>query len=84
MDNNDDIKYMDFESDNEIKDIKNNNIQFVHFATVRNCDDFVKYLATKQIDISHKCCLGIGCGIKKIKRNELDSLVEEYKQHEAI
>ena len=83
MDNNDDIKYMDFESDNEIKDIKNNNIQFVHFATVQNCDDFVKYLATKQIDISHKCCFGIGCGIKKIKRNELDSLVEEYKQLEV-
>jgi hypothetical protein len=84
MDNNDDIKYMDFESDNKIKDIKNNNIQFVHFATVQNCDDFVKYLATKQIDISHKCCFGIGCGIKKIKRYELDSLVEEYKQQEAV
>jgi len=73
-----DTKYMESDSNDEIKDIKKDDIRFVHFATVQICDNFVKYLATKQIDISHKCCLGIGCGIKKIKRNELDSLVEEY------
>ena len=76
--NNNDTKYMDADSNDEIKDITMDDIRFVHFATVQNCDNFVKYLATKQIDISHKCCLGIGCGIKKINRNELDSFVEEY------
>ena len=81
---NDNTKYMEYDSNDEFKDIKNNDIRFVHFATVQNCDNFVKYLATKQINISHKCCLGIGCGIKKIKRDELDRLVKEYKQHETI
>ena len=73
MDNmNDDTKYM-------INDEKND-IQFVHFTTSSECDDFIKYITEKQFNISHKCCYGIGCGIKKIKRNELDTIVKEYQQ----
>lgn len=69
---NDNTKYM-------INDEKND-IQFVHFTTSSECDDFIKYIIEKQFNISHKCCYGIGCGIKKIKRNELDAIVKEYQQ----
>ena len=44
MDNmNDDTKYM-------INDEKND-IQFIHFTTINECDNFIKYITEKQFNM---------------------------------
>ena len=69
---------------NKLFDEKFDKIKFVHFDTSTECDNFIKYIGEKQIYISHKCCLGIGCGIENIKNKELKTIMDEYKQKNNI
>ena len=53
-------------------------MEFVHFNTTNDCDKFIHFVTQKNIIISHKCCSGSGCGIAKIKKEQLNILMKEY------
>jgi hypothetical protein len=54
--------------------------EFAHFNSIELCNDFVIYMTNNGYKITHKCCDGNGCGIKKIKRIELKIIVNKYLQ----
>ena len=53
-------------------------IEFVHFNTNNDCDNFLNFASQKNMSISHKCCDGNGCGIENIKKEELNVIIKEY------
>lgn len=53
-------------------------LEFVHFDTNEECDEFINYAKFSNMKISHKCCNGLGCGIRNIKYKDLTNLVKEY------
>ena len=62
--------------------------QFIHFDTFKECDDFIDLLKSFDINITHKCCGGKGCGIKNINfihvKNIYNSFKPQYKRYESI
>jgi hypothetical protein len=65
------------------EETENNNIGYcgyVHFDKVEECDAFVKYIENKQIEITHRCCNGLGCGIKDYIAKNINTihLKKEY------
>ena len=55
-------------------------IEVVHFDTNNDCEKFLNFASQKNITISHKCCGGNGCGVKNIKKEQLDIIIKEYLQ----
>ena len=55
-------------------------IEFVHFNTNDDCENFLKFASQNNISISHTCCDGKGCGIKNIKKENLNIIIKEYLQ----
>ena len=55
-------------------------IEFVHFNTNNDCDNFLNFASQKNMSISHKCCDGNGCGIENIKKEQLNIIIKEYLQ----
>ena len=55
-------------------------IEFVHFNTNNDCEKFIHFASLNNITISHKCCDGNGCGVKNIKKEQLDIIIKEYLQ----
>ena len=55
-------------------------IEYIHFNTEDDCEKFLKYASQTNISISHKCCDGKGCGIRNIKKEQLDIIIKEYLQ----
>ena len=53
-------------------------VEYVHFHDIESCDDFITHIPN--LTISHKCCGGIGVGIKSISSNELDNIIKQYLQ----
>jgi hypothetical protein len=53
-------------------------IEYIHFNTEDDCEKFLKYASQTNISISHKCCDGKGCGIRNIKKEQLDIIIKEY------
>lgn len=65
----------------ELRDrVGDKNIEFIHFYRPDECDNFLNYLAKKNISISHKCCGGKGCGINHVKKEKLNEIIQEYLQ----
>ena len=40
-----------------------NDREFLHFESEIECDNFINYIREKNINITHRCCSGMGCGI---------------------
>jgi len=55
-------------------------IEFVHFDTNNDCENFLNFASQNNITISHKCCDGNGCGVKNIKKEQLKIIIAEYLQ----
>jgi hypothetical protein len=55
-----------------------NDKEFIHFDTVEECEDFVQYLKTYDISITHKCCSNKGCGLIKNKFIEIKNIIKMY------
>lgn len=55
-------------------------IEFIHFNTNDDCENFLEFASQKNISISHTCCDGKGCGIKNIKKEKLNIIIKEYLQ----
>jgi len=53
-------------------------IEFVHFDTNNDCEKFLNFASQKNITISHKCCDGNGCGVKNIKKEQLDIIITPF------
>ena len=51
----------DITSDDD--EINNKKIQFVHFRSEEECDEFVQYIHSLNLKFSHKCCSNRGCGV---------------------
>jgi len=54
-------------------------LEFAHFDTNEECDEFVNYIKFANIQINHKCCNGLGCCIRNINFEDLTKVIEEYK-----
>jgi len=55
-------------------------IEFIHFPTNNDCDNFLNFASHKSIQISHKCCRGDGCCILNMKREQVNIIIKEYLQ----
>ena len=54
------------------------NIDYAHFDDEKITDQFIDYLKTININISHKCCSGKGVGIENINNTELNDIVTNF------
>ena len=54
-------------------------LEFAHFDTNEECDEFVNYIKFLNLQINHKCCNGLGCCIRNINSDDLTKVVKEYK-----
>ena len=59
---------------------KDEDIEFIHFPAINDCDNFLNFASHKNIQISHKCCNGDGCGILNMKREQVKIIIKEYLQ----
>lgn len=55
-------------------------IEYIHFNTNDDCENFLNFASQNNISISHTCCDGKGCGIKNIKKENLNIIIKEYLQ----
>jgi hypothetical protein len=69
-----------FNNDNSEINREKIDCEFAHFNSIELCNDFVIYMKNNGYKITHKCCDGNGCGIKKIKSIELKIIVNKYLQ----
>lgn len=49
-------------------------IEYIHLTTREKVNDFVKLLKENNISITHTCCRGFGCGIKKAQFESANAL----------
>ena len=57
------VDYDDDITSDEDDEFNNKKIQFVHFRSEEECDEFVDYIRSLHIKLSRKCCDNKGCGV---------------------
>ena len=57
------VDYEDGATSDEDDEINMKKIQFVHFRSEEECDEFVDYIHSLNLKFSHKCCSNKGCGV---------------------
>jgi hypothetical protein len=53
-------------------------LEFAHFYTSNDCDNFIRYAVQQKIAFSHRCCGGKGCGFKNINNPDLHKILDVY------
>jgi len=69
------------EYESEMRDYKSNNGVFMHFNKISECEQFINYLRNLNIEITHTCCGGYGCGISKHMFPSIDKISTDYTLH---
>ena len=70
--------------DYDIDPLMKNFEKFIHFNTFEECDEFINLLKCLDINITHKCCGGKGCGIKKINYTQAKNIYNNFKPNNII
>ena len=61
-----------------------NDREFLHFDSEIECDNFINYIREKNINITHRCCSGIGCGINDNQFFDINKLKKDFLNTDII
>jgi len=78
-DENYQVEINDEEQDKDNR--KETSHQYVHFATVQHCIDFIQYMKNLNYKVGHTCCSGLGCKIFDIDNHTSHKIKKEFLMH---
>lgn len=76
-----DIDIYLLDTDTEMKEI---DILYIHFDTFEECNILIDLLKCFDINITHKCCQGKGCGITKQNYTQAKNIYNNFKSENKI
>jgi hypothetical protein len=83
-DNDCDSNYdYDYDYDyNKYIDKNKDNKEFIHFDTVKECNDFIIFINNlgRNINFGNRCCNNKGCSLLNIHKKNIDILKKEFEE----